>query len=63
MGDTCALGGESSRVSSRRIMQLNLIARGRGDVDLIYMAQGGLFYVGSIGFSSKAKIRYRCVSL
>jgi hypothetical protein len=41
-------------------MQLNLIARGRGDVDLIYMAQGGLFYVGSIGFSSKAKIRYRC---
>jgi hypothetical protein len=24
-------------------MQLNLIARGRGDVDLIYMVQGGLF--------------------
>jgi hypothetical protein len=60
-GTRVLLGG--GRVSSRRIMQLNLIARVRGDVDLIYVAQGGLFYVGSIGFSSKVKIRYRCVSL
>jgi hypothetical protein len=55
-------GGEGSSLSSKDNAAESHSKR-PWCVDLIYMAQGGLFYVGSIGFSSKAKIRHRCVSL